>query len=185
MDPGAGRTYPGEDVSSIHHAGSGDPMDWQTTIGGLAGSLAPQGIMVLKVCLAAGLGAALGLEREKHGKPAGLRTNMLIGGGSALLIILGKVIAASMVPELPAEALGVDPTRTIHAIIMGISFIGAGTILKSPGDQVVRNLTTAATLLFSAGAGMCVAMGLYLLAACVTGLGLAINTLARTGGRRS
>ena len=159
-------------------------MEWQTTVDGLGRALAPQGIMVLKVCIAAALGAVLGLEREKHDKPAGLRTNMLIGGGSALLLILGRVIAVSMDPELPAEALGVDPTRIIHAIIMGISFIGAGTILKSPGDQVVRNLTTAATLLFSAGAGMCVAMDLYLLAVCVTGLGLAINTLARTRGRQ-
>ena len=159
-------------------------MEWQTTVDGLGRALAPQGIMVLKVCIAAALGAVLGLEREKHDKPAGLRTNMLIGGGSALLLILGQVIAVSMDPELPAEALGVDPTRIIHAIIMGISFIGAGTILKSPGDQVVRNLTTAATLLFSAGAGMCVAMDLYLLAVCVTGLGLAINTLARTRGRQ-
>jgi putative Mg2+ transporter-C (MgtC) family protein len=157
----------------------------ETTFAGLAGALAPQGVMVLKVCIAAALGAVLGLEREKHDKPAGLRTNMLIAGGSALLVILGGVITASLDPELPAEALGVDPTRIIHAIIMGISFIGAGTILKSPGDQAVRNLTTAATLLFSAGAGMCVAMNLYLLAVCVTGLGLAINTLARTGERRS
>ena len=158
-------------------------MSWQTIVDGLGEALAPQGVMVLKVCIAAVLGAVLGLEREKHDKPAGLRTNMLIGGGSALLLILGQVIAVSMDPELPAEALGVDPTRIIHAIIMGISFIGAGTILKSPGDQVVRNLTTAATLLFSAGAGMCVAMDLYLLAVAVTGLGLAINTLARTRGR--
>jgi len=159
-------------------------MDWQTIVDGLGEALALQGVMVLKVCIAAVLGAVLGLEREKHDKPAGLRTNMLIGGGSALLLILGQVIAVSMDPELPAEALGVDPTRIIHAIVMGISFIGAGTILKSPGDQVVRNLTTAATLLFSAGAGMCVAMDLYLLAVCVTGLGLAINTLARTRGRQ-
>ena len=159
-------------------------MSWQTIVDGLGEALALQGVMVLKVCIAAVLGAVLGLEREKHDKPAGLRTNMLIGGGSALLLILGQVIAVSMDPELPAEALGVDPTRIIHAIIMGISFIGAGTILKSPGDQVVRNLTTAATLLFSAGAGMCVAMDLYLLAVSVTGLGLAINTLARTRGRQ-
>lgn len=159
-------------------------MNWQTIVDGLGEALAPQGVMVLKVCIAAALGAVLGLERERHDKPAGLRTNMLIGGGSALLLILGQVIAVSMDPELPAEALGVDPTRIIHAIIMGISFIGAGTILKSPGDQVVRNLTTAATLLFSAGAGMCVAMDLYLLAVSVTGLGLAINTLARTRGRQ-
>ncbi len=159
-------------------------MEWRTIVDGLGRALAPQGIMVLKVCFAAALGAVLGLEREKHHKPAGLRTNMLIGGGSALLLILGQVIAVSMDPELPAEALGVDPTRIIHAIIMGISFIGAGTILKSPGDQVVRNLTTAATLLFSAGAGMSVAMDLYLLAVSVTGLGLAINTLARTRGRQ-
>ena len=159
-------------------------MNWQTIVDGLGEALALQGVMVLKVCIAAVLGAVLGLEREKHDKPAGLRTNMLIGGGSALLLILGQVIAVSMDPELPAEALGVDPTRIIHAIVMGISFIGAGTILKSPGDQVVRNLTTAATLLFSAGAGMSVAMDLYLLAVCVTGLGLAINTLARTRGRQ-
>ncbi len=141
--------------------------------------LAPEGHMALRVCIASALGAMLGYERKSRRKPAGLRTNMLIAGASALLIILGRALARTMAPDLAAESLGVDPTRIIHAIIMGISFIGAGTILKSPGDQAVRNLTTAATLLFSAGAGMCVAIELYLLALCVTAIGLLVNSLFR------
>ena len=80
---------------------------------------------------------------------------------------------------LDAAALGVDPTRIVHAIIVGVSFIGAGTILKGGEKFEVRYLTTAASLLFSAGAGISMALELYWIAGGVTILGLLINTVIK------
>lgn len=154
-------------------------MTWLSSLEDFFLTLKPQAVMGLKVVFASALGAVLGYERERHHKPAGLRTNMLISGGAALLLLLGRVVMSSMGSKLPVEALSVDPTRLIHAIIVGVSFIGAGVILKSPETHAVQNLTTAATLLFSAGAGMCVAEELYLLAGFVTAAALVINTLVK------
>lgn len=131
--------------------------------------------ILLDVIIALVMGGVIGYERETKDKPAGFRTNMLISGASALLVSLGMYIANSMEMTLSDAALGVDPTRIIHAIIVGVSFIGAGTILKSSNEHTVKYLTTAATILFSSGAGMCVALHLYLLGAGVTILGLIVN----------
>lgn len=133
--------------------------------------------ILLDVVIAAILGGILGYEREQKQKPAGFRTNMFIAGGAALLLSLGRFIANSMELELDPQAIGVDPTRIIHAIIVGVSFIGAGTILKSSRKDTVRYLTTAAMILFSAGAGISVALKLYVVAVGVTAIGLIINTL--------
>lgn len=132
---------------------------------------------LLDIALAMFLGGIIGYEREKKDKPIGLRTNMLIAGASALLLIIGRFIAQSMKDSLPPETLGIDPTRIIHAIIVGVSFIGAGTILKSNKEESVKYLTTAATILISAGTGMSVALHLYILAAGATLLGLLVNTV--------
>lgn len=123
-----------------------------------------QGSILLKVLIAALLGGAIGFERESKDKPAGFRTNMIIAGASALLLTLGQFIASHMVEEFNDQALGIDPTRIIHAIIVGVSFIGAGTILKGKEEETVRYLTSAATILFSAGIGMAVGLDLYILA---------------------
>ncbi len=135
--------------------------------------------LLLDVLIAMALGGMIGFEREKHDKPAGFRTNIIIAGASALLLSLGYYIADSMEYNLNDEALGVDPTRIIHAIIVGVSFIGAGTILKSSKEDTVKYLTTSATILMSSATGICVALHLYLLAAGATLLTLIVNTLVR------
>ena len=122
--------------------------------------------IVFKLLLAAFLGGAVGLERELHGKPAGLRTNMFICFGSALFTILSSEMAA---------ASGGDPTRIASQLIPGIGFIGAGSIIRARGS--VLGLTTAATIFVLASIGMAVGAGLYataLFAAFVilTGLGV-------------
>ncbi len=135
--------------------------------------------ILLDVFIAVMLGGALGLEREKNEKPLGIRTNMLIAGAAALLVALGRYMALEMEHNMPEDAMGVDPTRIIHAIIVGVSFIGAGSILKSPQEATVKYLTTAATILFSAGIGICAALGLYVLAVGIMILGLIINLLVK------
>lgn len=120
--------------------------------------------MLLDVFIALVLGGLIGFEREKRDKPAGLRTHMLIAASSCLFLFLGVNISQSLSQELSGEAMGVDPTRILHAIIVGISFIGAGTILKSREGQEIRYLTTAATVLAAAAIGIAVGLHLYVLA---------------------
>ena len=103
------------------------------------------------------LGAAVGLERELSGKPAGLRTNILICVGAALITELSVAAATSFVPH---DLIRSDPARIAAQIVSGIGFIGAGTILVSRGN--VLGLTTAATLWVVAAIGMAVGLHLYL-----------------------
>ena len=116
------------------------------------------------------LGAVVGLDRELADKPAGLRTHMLVAGSSTLLVSLGKLI----VPDfgLNDMALGSDPLRIISAIITGVSFLGAGTIIRRGGEDRVKGLTTAAALLFVSSVGICVALSKPLLAVGVTFIAL-------------
>lgn len=133
--------------------------------------------ILLDVFIAMMLGAAIGFERGSKEKPAGLRTNMIIAGASALLLSLGRYLAQTMQFNLEGQALGVDPTRIIHAIIVGVSFIGAGTILKSRKEETVKYLATSATILMSSATGICVALKLYILGVGVTVLTLAVNSI--------
>jgi putative Mg2+ transporter-C (MgtC) family protein len=104
------------------------------------------------LALAALLGGAIGWEREHKDKPAGLRTNILICVGAALLTDLGLEIARAS--DGPA-----DPARISAQIVSGIGFLGAGTILQSRGS--VSGLTTAATLWVVAAIGMAAGAGRY------------------------
>lgn len=132
--------------------------------------------LLLDVFIACVLSGAIGYEREVQAKPAGFRTHMIVGGASALLVGLADVSVAVNLPEYK-EVLDVDPIRIIQAIIIGISFIGAGTILKSSEERHVSYLTTSATILFSSGLGICVALRQYVLAVGVTILVVMINNV--------
>jgi putative Mg2+ transporter-C (MgtC) family protein len=106
----------------------------------------------LRLALAAVLGGAIGLEREYHHKPAGLRTNMLIALGSALFSILSV--------ELGAGAG--SPDRIAAQVVTGIGFLGAGAILRS--RENIHGLTTAATIWVNAAIGMAAGLGSYVVA---------------------
>ena len=97
----------------------------------------------------------IGMEREYHHKPAGLRTNVMVGLGSTLMTI-ASVRTLDLFPEIK----GLDPTRIAAQIITGIGFIGAGAILR-PGGENVIGLTTAATLWVVSGLGIAVGLGFY------------------------
>ncbi|MEQ9619583.1 MAG: MgtC/SapB family protein [Deltaproteobacteria bacterium] len=115
------------------------------------------------------LGAVVGLDRELADKPAGLRTHMLVAGSATLLVSLGQIIVREY--DINSEILRSDPIRIIEAIITGVSFLGAGTIIRR-GVGKVQGLTTAATLLFVASVGICVALSKLLLAVGVTVIAL-------------
>ncbi|MBD3617578.1 MAG: MgtC/SapB family protein [Gracilimonas sp.] len=131
----------------------------------------------MDVSIALALGGILGLEREWKQKPAGLRTNMIIAGSAALLVSLGRVVVTDFGQLAASESYGVDPIRMLHAVIVGVSFIGAGTILKSTSKTMVRYLTTSATILMAAGIGISIALKQYLLGTGATLILVIINFL--------
>lgn len=139
--------------------------------------LLTQSYILLDVGIALVLGGILGVEREWKQKPAGLKTNMIIAGSATLLVSLGRVVILDFSQLVEVEGLSVDPIRMVHAVVVGVSFIGAGTILKSTSETVVRYLTTAATILMSAGIGVSIALKQYVLAVGVTFLLIIVNFL--------
>jgi putative Mg2+ transporter-C (MgtC) family protein len=116
------------------------------------------------VAIAGGLGGLIGIERELAGKPAGLRTHIFVGAASALLMILGSGIIESFQRADSSDVIRSDPLRIVQAIVIGISFLGAGTIVHQ-GGRDVEGLTTAASILLTAGMGIAVAIGRTWLAA--------------------
>jgi len=112
--------------------------------------------LTLRLFLAAGLGAAIGIEREIRQKPAGLRTNILIALGAALFTILSIEIART----------GGTPDRIAAQIVTGIGFLGAGAILRS--GRSVHGMTTAATIWVNAAVGMAAGAGSFMIATLAT-----------------
>ncbi|MER3402435.1 MAG: hypothetical protein C4337_03860 [Armatimonadota bacterium] len=116
------------------------------------------GHVSLQLLIALILSALIGWEREMRGRPAGIRTHVLICLGTTLMMILSRSFAAPS-----------DPSRIAAQIVSGIGFIGAGTILRQ--GSVVRGLTTAASLWAVVAIGMTVGMGtsrFYLMALVAT-----------------
>jgi putative Mg2+ transporter-C (MgtC) family protein len=95
------------------------------------------------------LGAAIGFQRERAGKPAGLRTHTLVSLGTTLLVLSCSTVGMSL------EGL----SRVIQGIITGIGFIGAGSILKLSEEHAIRGLTTSASIWVTAAVGVAVGLG--------------------------
>jgi putative Mg2+ transporter-C (MgtC) family protein len=120
-------------------------------------------VFITRLLVAAGLSAALGLEREYHQKPAGLRTNMLIGIGSALFTMLSIGFAQA----------GQGTTDRVAAqIATGIGFLGAGAIMRD--RHSIHGLTTAATIWVNAAIGMAAGSGANKLALTATVVALIV-----------
>jgi putative Mg2+ transporter-C (MgtC) family protein len=126
----------------------------------MAFDLATELTFVLRLLLAAVLGAVIGVEREMHDHPAGLRTHLLVALGSALFTIL------SIVGFPSSNGAPTDPSRVAAQIVTGIGFLGAGAILKY--GPTVRGLTTAASLWAAAGIGMAAGAGKPFIAVAAT-----------------
>ncbi len=140
-------------------------------------SLLPQLKILGFVAIALSLGAVIGFERETSGKPAGFRTHMFVAGAAALLVMLGELLVTRFHEDYANSLIRADPLRIIEAVIVGVSFIGAGTIFRRGGRETVQGLTTAASLLFTASVGICVALAEWWLAAGVTVLALVMLRL--------
>jgi putative Mg2+ transporter-C (MgtC) family protein len=116
--------------------------------------------MMPRLLLAAGLGAAIGLEREYRRKPAGLRTNILIGFGSALFTIVSTQIAGGTSDRIAAQ------------VVTGVGFLGGGAILRS--RMSVHGMTTAATIWVNAAIGLAAGAGEYGTAVAATAITLVV-----------
>jgi putative Mg2+ transporter-C (MgtC) family protein len=127
------------------------------------------GEVIVRLLLAAFLGSAIGLERERLLWAAGLRTHMLVCVGSALVML---VSAFGFADAMGRPNVVLDPSRVAAQVVSGIGFLGAGTILLR--HDVIRGLTTAASLWTVAAIGLAVGGGLYLPAVVATALILAI-----------
>jgi putative Mg2+ transporter-C (MgtC) family protein len=110
-----------------------------------------------RLLLAAFLGGMIGLERELSGKPAGLRTNLLICVGAALLMEISINLSGSV--NMGTSEIRSDPARIAAQIVSGIGFLGAGTIIQARGSII--GLTTAATIWVVAAIGMAVGGRFY------------------------
>ena len=126
--------------------------------------------LTMKLGLAVLAGGAIGLERQIAGKPAGLRTNILICLGSALLMDLSMNLGMS----LGGPRVG-DPARLAAQVVTGIGFIGAGTIMQARGS--ITGLTSAATIWVVAAIGLAIGAGFF-----VEALGAAAMVMAVLAG---
>lgn len=136
----------------------------------------PHPDIVLRILLAFLAGILIGIDRERHGKTAGTRTQMLICVGSAML--------SSMSVELPnllnaeGKALGGDPARLMAQVVAGIGFVGAGVVIKGSKNRVI-GITTAAMIWVTAAIGLAIGAGFYLPAFITTCCVLLLGPIAR------
>ena len=144
--------------------------------------------LIIRLLFASVLGALIGIERDFHGRSAGLRTNLLVSLGAAVFMVVSEMIPTSYLSGYNSGSiLRSDPSRIAANIITGIGFLGAGAIIKSGFS--VKGLTTAACLWLSAGIGMSAGAGLYELALVTTIFGMIslilLNPLEKTYAKDS
>lgn len=123
--------------------------------------------ILIRLLLAALLGGILGLERERHGKAAGLRTHMLVTMGAALFVLVPQQAGMPMA----------DISRIIQGVVAGIGFLGAGAIIKHRSEADVQGLTTAAGIWIAAAIGVACGLGRESTAVMSTVLALIVLSL--------
>ena len=141
---------------------------WQELTAGLA-DLGQLERVLLRVITATLLGALVGFEREKAGKPAGFRTHILVSLGTAIVVL------ACAGSRMDMDGL----SRVIQGIVTGIGFIGAGSILKLSEQRDIQGLTTAAGLWMTAAIGVACGLGTVGLALIATGMTLIVLWVLR------
>ncbi|MBJ6138841.1 MgtC/SapB family protein [Marinobacter litoralis] len=124
--------------------------------------------MTIRLLSAAGLAFVLGLERELRGKPAGLRSHMLVSLGASAFIMMGMHILLATAEGDPSARI--DPTRIVEGVVGGIGFLGAGCIIQSRGN--VQGITTGASIWISGAIGVACGLGNLVLAGLLTGFAL-------------
>lgn len=121
--------------------------------------------IIIRLLLATVLSGLIGIERESKQQPAGLRTHVLVGTGSCLMMIL-SVTGFDLFLQMDHDEIRFDPGRIPSYVISGIGFLGAGTIIVQRGS--VKGLTTAASIWVAAGIGLVVGIDMYFVAILTT-----------------
>jgi len=135
-------------------------------------------IVLLRTITAVILGGIVGVQREKVGKPAGLRTHMLVSLGTAVVVLSCQGVGMEM------DGL----SRVIQGIVTGIGFVGAGTILKLTDQREIQGLTTATGLWMTAAIGVAVglgALGIAVIATLLTVIVLSLQGLEEALNKKS
>lgn len=123
--------------------------------------------LVVRLLLAAILGGLLGLQRERQGKPAGIRTHMLVAASSALIVVVPL-----------QNGMGDDSlSRVVQGLLAGVGFVCAGAILKLEREETIHGLTTAAGVWMTSAIGIAAGLGREMTAALSTLLVLGILAL--------
>lgn len=138
-----------------------------------------------KLLIASALGGIIGWERERRGRPAGLRTHLLVCIGVTLMMVVSEHIFEKYKTFAADSIMRVDPGRIAAQVVTGIGFLGAGTIMRF--KTTVRGLTTAASLWVVAGIGLAVGSSCYLpaiLTTLITVFALYLGPLFERGIRR-
>lgn len=140
-------------------------MDFLTSLG-FEATHTPQHVILIRLLVAAVLGAMIGFERGAEARTAGLRTHILIALAAALFTTLAFEIYRA---ALESGSNNSDPIRAIEAVTAGIAFLGAGAIFQQRGS--VQGLTTGAGMWLAGAVGVCAALGFY-------GIALAVSIFA-------
>jgi putative Mg2+ transporter-C (MgtC) family protein len=130
--------------------------------------------ILVRLLLAMVFGAVIGLNRERQGKPAGLRTHALVALGAATLVIVGLLLERT-----DSGA----PGRVVQGIVAGVGFIGAGVILHRQASPTVVGLTTAAAIWIAAAIGVATGAGLWRTASTVAALALLLLVVGERADR--
>lgn len=136
--------------------------------------------VLLRLLIAAVLGGIIGFERQRHGRPAGFRTHLIVSAASALLMVVAVQTTQSMAGD---STFRIDPNRVAAGAITGIGFLGAGVIFRA--GATVQGLTTAACLWMVTAVGLSVGAGAYMPSSIATGLTLFALLALRAVERRS
>jgi putative Mg2+ transporter-C (MgtC) family protein len=134
--------------------------------------LSDLGVAAIRLGMATLIGGALGLNRELHDKPAGMRTHALVALGAALATLISiEVSATGQISDMGAV------TRTVQGVLTGIGFLGAGVIFREDRGKHVRGLTTAASIWVVACLGMACGTGHWRSALIAFGITIAVLTI--------
>jgi putative Mg2+ transporter-C (MgtC) family protein len=151
---------------------------WETVIAEFADVADPERItrLIVRLTVAAVLGGILGFERQRAGKAAGMRTQMIVAMGAALFTLMAEQAG------FHEDAM----SRVLQGVITGIGFIGAGSIIKLQSDRDVIGLTTAANIWFTTAVGVGAGLGHVFSAAIATALGwVVLGLLPHVGGEKA
>jgi len=152
---------------------------------GEVNDVVPSWEAVWRLVVAAVLGALVGIEREVHDQPAGLRTHLTVALGAAVFGVVSTLGFSEFVTDQRAVNVQFDVTRVASQVVVGIGFLGAGIIFRA--GSKVRNLTTAASLWVTAAVGLAAGvgdLGIAAVAALALLVALLLLRVPRNGIRR-